>query len=70
MQYKIVIDKSKKNDPTNRATHKIEYIITEEFDYIKIENNHNTTISLKDFLLDLDDCDAPYIIQIKEKGEN
>jgi hypothetical protein len=47
------------------VTDKQEYIITEEDNTILIENS-----SLKDFLLDLDDCTAPYIIQIKEEGEN
>jgi hypothetical protein len=47
------------------VTNKQEYIVTEEDNTILIENS-----SLKDFLLDLDDCDTPYIIQIKEEGEN
>lgn len=47
------------------VTNKQEYIITEENNTILIENS-----SLKDFLLDLDNCDTPYIIQIKEEGEN
>ena len=47
------------------VTDKQEYIITEEDDTVLIENS-----SLKDFLLDLDDCDTPYIIQINKEGEN
>lgn len=47
------------------VTDKQEYIITEEDDTVLIENS-----SLKDFLLDLDDCDVPYIIQINKEGEN
>lgn len=47
------------------VTDKQEYIITEENNTILIENS-----SLKDFLLDLDDCDVPYIIQINKEGEN
>lgn len=72
MKYKIIVDKSRKNDPTNRANCKTEYIITEEFDYIKIETNSPTSINLKDFLLDLDECDTPYILMIEgeENGNN
>ena len=47
------------------VTNKQEYIITEENNTVLIENS-----SLKDFLLDLDDCDVPYIIQINKEGEN
>ena len=47
------------------VTDKQEYIITEEYNMVVIGNS-----SLKDFLLDLDDCDTTYIIQIKEEGEN
>ena len=46
------------------VTNKQEYIITEENNTVLIENS-----SLKDFLLDLDNCDVPYIIQINEEGE-
>ena len=48
------------------VTDKQEYIITEENNIVVI----GKISSLKDFLLDLDDCDVPYIIQIKEEGEN
>ena len=48
------------------VTDKQEYIITEEDNMVVI----GKISSLKDFLLDLDDCDTPYIIQIKEEGEN
>lgn len=48
-------------------------IVTDKQEYIIIEENNTVLIgrisSLKDFLLDLDDCDTPYIIQIKEEGE-
>lgn len=47
------------------VTNKQEYIITEENNMVVI----GKISSLKDFLLDLDDCDTPYIIQIKE-GES
>ena len=47
------------------VTDKQEYIITEENDVVVI----GKISSLKDFLLDLDDCDTPYIIQIKEEGD-
>ena len=46
------------------VTDKQEYIITEEDDTVLIENS-----SLKDFLLDLDDCNTPYIININKEGE-
>lgn len=46
------------------VTDKQEYIITEENNTVLIENS-----SLKDFLLDLDDCIAPYIININKEGE-
>ena len=48
------------------VTDKQEYIITEENNIVLI----GRISSLKDFLLDLDVCDTPYIIQIKEEGEN
>ena len=46
------------------VTDKQEYIITEEDNMVVIENS-----SLKDFLLDLDNCDTPYIININKEGE-
>lgn len=47
------------------VTDKQEYIITEEDSMVVI----GKISSLKDFLLDLDNCDTPYIINNKE-GEN
>ena len=49
-------------------------IVTDKQEYIITEENNTVLIgrisSLKDFLLDLDDCDTPYIIQINKEGEN
>lgn len=49
-------------------------IVTDKQEYIITEENNTVLIgrisSLKDFLLDLDDCDVPYIIQINKEGEN
>lgn len=48
------------------VTDKQSYIITEENNKIVID-----TPSLKEFLLDLDECDAPYILMIEgEKNGN
>lgn len=48
-------------------------IITDKQEYIITEENNMVVIgkisSLKDFLLDLDDCDTPYIININKEGE-
>ena len=48
-------------------------IVTDKQEYIIIEENNTVLIgkisSLKDFLLDLDDCDTPYIININKEGE-
>lgn len=47
------------------VTNKQEYIITEEDNMVVI----GKISSLKDFLLDLDNCDTPYIININKEGE-